>query len=197
MITLDVQALTAYFLDGTTFSAETRRAMAEASGATDRGPAVIAPWQFVPAAPLSAADTLLKILGTANAFNLNDPSLDRPGVDDNFRTLFTLYNGLGLLGDLADLASANQVEGTSRQALARKLDGLLAQPDEFLADNTVDGISLIKGLKSDEITTSAFIPPLDPGPADRGRHYQRHPRPGGTRGWDPDFLYRCHTRGRA
>ncbi len=162
MLTLDIQALTAYFLDGSTFSAETQRAMANANGATDRGPAVIAPWDLPPATPTSSADQLLRILGTANAFNLNDPSLDRPGVDDNFRKLFALHNGLGLMSELAELAAADTVRGTSRTVLQRKFDNLQTQLTAFLADNAFEGVSVVAGLKSDSVQTAGFIPSLIP-----------------------------------
>lgn len=162
MITLDIQALTAYYLDGSTFSVETQRAMAIANGATNRGPAVIAPWDLPPTTPTTSADQLLRILGTANAFDLNDPSLDRPGVDDNFRKLFALHNGLGLMSELAELAAADSLRGTSSAVLQRKLDNLQTQLTAFLADNTFDGVSIVAGLKSDSIQTAGFIPSLIP-----------------------------------
>lgn len=162
MITMDVQALTAYFLSGATFSAETRRAMANAAVADIRGPAVLAPWQLPPTEPMSAADKLLRILGTANAFNLKDLSLNRPGVDDNFRKLFTLHIGLGLMADLADLAAADRLVGTSRGVLQRKFEKLMVQLNEFLADNDIDGVSIVKGLKRESIQTAGIVPPTLP-----------------------------------
>jgi trimeric autotransporter adhesin len=162
MITFDTQLLTSFYLSGASLSATTRRAMAVSAGATQRGPSVIAPWQFPQVGPSGNAEKLLQILGTANAFDLNDPSLDRPGVDDNFRNLFALYNGLGLMADLAEMASADRVEGTSRGVLQRKFDGMMTELTAFLSENTYDDISIIKGLKVDNVTTGAIVPPSFP-----------------------------------
>jgi len=162
MITFDTQALTAYYLGGASFSAETQRAMANAAGATQRGPAVIAPWQLPEPVAADNSQKLLEILGTAKAFDLNDPSLDRPGVDDNFKKLFTLYNGLGLMADLAEMASADRVEGTSRSVLQRKLEGMQAELTEFLANNTFEGVTIIEGLKAKDLVTDPFVPSAFP-----------------------------------
>ena len=121
MIEFDTALLGAYYTSGASFSASTQRLMAESALARGRGPAVIPPWELPSPAP--AENRAVALLSDTSIIDLDNPRLDRKGVDDTFKRLFALYNGLTKMAELADFAASDRSADSMRQVLDRKFQG--------------------------------------------------------------------------
>ena len=72
---------------------------------------VIPPWDFPePILDDSSSAVLGRVLSLKPLLYTADPSFDRPGVDDDFKKLFALHQGLGRMRELAEFARTRKGE---------------------------------------------------------------------------------------
>ncbi len=81
----------------------------------------------------------------------------RDDVDDNFKTLFALHNGLTRLQELTAFAQTSDAD-SSRIVLERQFQRLVDEAESFVNDARFRDISLIFGLKSDTIKSTVLLP---------------------------------------
>jgi hypothetical protein len=113
-----------------------------------------APWDQK-SADASAVSKLRDAL-TANSFiNMRDGSFDRVGVDQEYKKLFALYNGLARLQALASHASENATAAAELTGLNRRFQLGLNEVKGYLTDTTFNDLTLSFG-KRESTAQSAF-----------------------------------------
>ena len=109
---------------------------------------VIPPWGLPPR---------VSDLPLLNRIFSSDPLFARDDVDDNFKTLFALHNGLTRLQELTAFAQTFDAD-SSRIVLERQFQRLVDEAESFVNDARFRDISLIFGLKSDTIKSTVLLP---------------------------------------
>lgn len=158
VVTFDTAALTAYYISGAALSFRTQRALAKAELEISRGPAVIPPWKLPPPAD-EGVTKIARLLRGGPLINLDDPTLDRPGVDDNFKRLFALFKGLTKLQEIAEFSASDRKAIPLRDVLNRRFQKGLAELMTYVAETKIEGITLVTGLKENFATATTLIPP--------------------------------------
>lgn len=102
---------------------------------------VIPPWDFPePILDDSSSAVLGRVLSLKPLLYTADPSFDRPGVDDDFKKLFALHQGLGRMRELAEFAQTRKGE-TLAPILDKAFQGYLDEVKAFLGETQFKGFA--------------------------------------------------------
>ena len=106
---------------------------------------------------MPAGEELQRIFSNRTLIDLESGTFARTDVDDNFKNLFALYNGLTLLKELVTFGKTSAAD-SSRAILERQFQSYLGQAKDFVEDTKLTDVSLIYGLKLDTLASTVELP---------------------------------------
>ena len=122
---------------------------------------VTPPWQESTAEPTSD-EIRNRLFASKPLIDLDDETLERDGITDDFKSLFALYKGLTRLQELTNYAKSDKGADSIRDLLDRQFQALMGQLDDYLQTLDLDEVTLVPGVKTDSTTTSfTFANPND------------------------------------
>lgn len=122
---------------------------------------VTPPWQEATTEPTSE-EIKNRLFASKALIDLDDETLDREGITDDFKKLFALYKGLTRLQELTDYAKSDKGADSIRSLLDRQFQSLMGQLDNYLSTLDLDDVTLVPGITTDNTTTSSsFINPYE------------------------------------
>ena len=116
---------------------------------------IIPPWELPPRAP--DAPLLNRIFSNDSLIDRNDPLFERGDVDDNFKNLFALYNGLTRVQELTAFAQTSAAD-SQRVVLNRQFQRLAEEAEGFVNASRFRDMSLIFGVKTDTLESTVLTP---------------------------------------
>lgn len=125
--------------------------------AAGRGAAVIAPWER-PASSLDLPDSLSEHLSRAPLFDPKDPDVNRKGISDNDKTLFTMWKGLRKMQSLAEFAATDKRADVFRTQLDKQFARYEQEVMDFVSKARLQGIDVLAGPLKSEIEATSRIP---------------------------------------
>ena len=120
--TFDYNALASYYSSGAALGIKLQAEILKQGPLGDllrqREIGVIPPWELPPRPPVPAGEELQRIFSNRTLIDLESGTFARTDVDDNFKNLFALYNGLTLLKELVTFGKTSAAD-SSRAILER------------------------------------------------------------------------------
>ena len=150
---LDTELLGAYY------NARVGQALASRSNlvrAVDRfGPDVIPPWELTPPGEDGAA---ARLLSPKALIDLNDPALNRDGIDAETKSLFAVYQGLRKMQELARHAASDPNAGGLATILQSQWARYEGELQDYIGGLKFDDITLLAGSKLSSVAATALSP---------------------------------------
>lgn len=136
--------------------------------ATGSGPAVggttasrrgapTAPWNQESSAAATSAGVKAALAGR-KFVNENEAKLDLPGASQDYKKLFALYQGLGVLMGVAEQAGGKGLLAADQAKLGRAFSRGLSEISAYVADLDVDKFRMIQGEAATSAKTAVGIP---------------------------------------
>jgi hypothetical protein len=119
-----------------------------------------APWSKIPSpeqAAASASANVKAALMGRGFINENSAQLDLPGASTDYRKLFTLYQGLSTLGDLAAQIQKKGVTGLEKQKIQQAFAKGLDEVTGYAKTTDLDMIRLTTGEVGSTVKTTAPV----------------------------------------
>jgi hypothetical protein len=119
------------------------------------------PWSTsVQATPQS--DLVRAALGGRKLINESAVRLDATGGSADYRTLFSLYNGLETLGAIVNRSQAKGVPATELNLLQRRFEAGLAEVSSYLSTSRLQDVRVVTGTAAATAKTTAGVPKDQP-----------------------------------
>lgn len=160
----DLTALGSYYSSGASLSSSLLAKVLAQNGAVSSSNAkatVTPPWLDTSNTDTTALADKVFLEASQPLADLNDPSLDRPGITDDYKKLFALYKGLTRLKDVTDYAKSD-AGAPLRIELDNAFRALTKQYFDFVNSQKFTGITLVPGIKLPSETSSLTIPDAVP-----------------------------------
>jgi len=155
IISLDVNVL------GNLFAAQSAQASVRTAPqsllpASQRGPAVIAPWQL-PQPDRNLAGRFNSIRDKTDFIDLNSDAVERAGDDVDSQTLFAAYTALSDLRTIAEYAADDLTSTALLERLDSQFRAGLAQVESFVKTAELDKLTLLLGDKSSNVVSDVSL----------------------------------------
>ena len=134
-------------------TAQTTRAQANAGAAS---PEDAPPWEQS-AEQLDIADTVGEFLSQGALIDLDDPKVNRDGLSDTDKKLFAVWRGLKTMESLANFATKEEAD-PFRNLLDKQFRKYEAELVSFLAENNMEGVTVLGTPLKEDITADSIIP---------------------------------------
>lgn len=117
---------------------------------------IVPPWKI--ATPDSDEDVLTSLFTAQPLIDTRDKLFKREDLSDDFKNLFALYKGLNRLSELVEFAKTDRRADYMRDQLQRQFDAKLGEIYAFIDDTEFNDITLLRGLKTDKLSSTAERP---------------------------------------
>jgi len=160
VITFDTNLLASYYASRSG-TASLLNVPIKSTSPTGTSKAPTAPWDVKSTAD-DSADLAKKALLGAKFIRESNISLDLAGASQDYKKLFTLYQGLNTLQGIVEKAQEKNVSATALRNLQRVFSKGMTEIQTYLDKNSLEHVGLIQGQLTERLKSTTGVPRANP-----------------------------------
>lgn len=125
---------------------------------TTRAPS--APWETKSGAA-SSDELVKKVMAGSNFIKESNVSLDLAGASQDYKKLFTLYQGLNTLMGIANKTQENTTTSTMLRTLQRLFTSGMSEIQDYVTDSKLEHVGLVQGALTEKLKSTTGIARTD------------------------------------
>ncbi|GGZ39477.1 transcriptional regulator [Asticcacaulis endophyticus] len=119
-----------------------------------------APWETKSGAA-SSDELVRKVMAGSKFIKEGNVSLDLAGASQDYKKLFTLYQGLNTLMGIANKAQENTTTSTVMRTLQRLFTSGMSEIQDYVSDAELDHVSLVQGALTEKLKSTTGVARTD------------------------------------
>nr|WP_303649479.1 transcriptional regulator [Asticcacaulis machinosus] len=119
-----------------------------------------APWESKSGAA-SSDELVKKVMAGSKFIKESNVSLDLAGASQDYKKLFTLYQGLNTLMRIANKTQENTTTSTMMRTLQRLFTSGMSEIQDYVADSTLEHVGLVQGALTEKLKSTTGVARTD------------------------------------